>query len=246
MIPPMKSLFLLAFASLLSFSKAATQELNISSGENNVPLLQLFTSEGCSSCPPAEEWFSRLGQNPELWKQFVPVSFHVDYWNYLGWTDPYSSRKWSDLQRGYARLQNARSLYTPEFFLNGREWRIGSGISQLQKPGPLSLQIHPNGTVDATFIPLEKSSDEVILTLVPLAYGITQKIPSGENAGRSLRHDFVALAIFQLAMASDTHGRFAGRVIIPAEICSRMQAVSVWVSFGNDPTPIQSTGGWVK
>jgi hypothetical protein len=78
-------------ATLLSLAHACAEDRDFVSGESNVSLLELFTSEGCSSCPPAEEWTSQLRQNSLLWNQIVPVAFHVDYWNDLGWRDPYSS-----------------------------------------------------------------------------------------------------------------------------------------------------------
>src|SRR5881394_2772067 len=74
-----------------------------SSGEQ-VALLELYTSEGCSSCPPAETWLSRLKESPKLWKDFVPVAFHVDYWDYLGWKDPFAAKVYTERQHEYASL----------------------------------------------------------------------------------------------------------------------------------------------
>jgi len=91
-----------------------------------VALLELFTSEGCSSCPPAETWLSGLRSAPGLWKEFVPASFHVDYWDYLGWRDPWASKIFSYRQRDYAQSWHSDSIYTPGFVLNGREWRSWS------------------------------------------------------------------------------------------------------------------------
>src|SRR5690348_2850331 len=97
------------------------------SGPQQVPLLELYTSEGCSSCPPAEAWLSRLKDDPGLWKAFVPVAYHVDYWNRLGWNDRYSSPQWTERQSRYAALWSSQSVYTPAFVLNGNEWRNWSG-----------------------------------------------------------------------------------------------------------------------
>src|SRR5947207_690518 len=103
--------------------KTRGENLVFQSSENRVALLELFTSEGCSSCPPAETWLSGLRSSAGLWKEFVPVAFHVDYWDYLGWRDPWASAGFSDRQRAYAALWHSDSTYTPGFVLNGKEWR---------------------------------------------------------------------------------------------------------------------------
>src|SRR5208282_1119235 len=82
----------------------------------------LYTSEGCSSCPPAEAWLSGLQDSPRLWKDFAPVAFHVDYWNYLGWKDAWSDAAFSERQWTFAQRWQSKSIYTPEFVFNGREW----------------------------------------------------------------------------------------------------------------------------
>ena len=126
----LRNTLILVSAALLTVARAAPKEIEISSGENNTPLLELFTSEGCSSCPPAEEWLSRQSKSPELWKRFVPVAFHVDYWNYLGWTDPYSSPEWSARQRDYSDSgKHARSIRLVFFSTaaNGESGRASPG-----------------------------------------------------------------------------------------------------------------------
>ena len=76
---------LIATAAIANHATAAS--LTLSSQEQRTTLIELYTSEGCSSCPPADRWLSRLKDDPRLWKQIVPLAFHVDYWNYLGWRD---------------------------------------------------------------------------------------------------------------------------------------------------------------
>src|SRR5712671_5590397 len=107
------------------------------SGATQTGLLELYTSEGCSSCPPAELWLSRLKESPKLWKDFVPVAFHVDYWDYLGWRDPWANKSFSERQHAYARAWRSDSVYTPGFVLNGKEWRAWSK----QKDGPKSAGV---------------------------------------------------------------------------------------------------------
>src|SRR5262249_27401056 len=112
---------------LRQFSEAQTNTISFQSSEVQTALVELYTSEGCSSCPPAEAWLSRLKDDSALWKNFVPVAFHVDYWDYLGWRDPWAATSFSERQRSYADSWSAVSVYTPGFVLNGKEWRDSSG-----------------------------------------------------------------------------------------------------------------------
>src|SRR5882672_4017645 len=102
---------------------AQTNAFKFESPREQTALLELYTSEGCSSCPPAEAWLSGLKDSPRLWKDFAPVAFHVDYWNYLGWKDRWSDAAFAERQRAYAQLWHSANIYTPEFILNGKEWQ---------------------------------------------------------------------------------------------------------------------------
>ncbi|MCB1738986.1 MAG: DUF1223 domain-containing protein, partial [Gammaproteobacteria bacterium] len=102
---------------------AQPQSIHVNSGPRQVALLELFTSEGCSSCPPADRWLSGLIDDPRLWRELVPVAFHVDYWDYLGWPDRFASREFSRRQRDHARSGGLSQVYTPGVVLNGAEWR---------------------------------------------------------------------------------------------------------------------------
>lgn len=242
----MRIFILFVATALFSVLEAAPGDSEIVSRENSVPLLELFTSEGCSSCPPAEEWFSQLRKNPSLWKDIVPVAFYVDYWNYLGWTDPFSLSEWSSRQREYSREWKTRSIYTPEFVLNGREWRLGESIPTGNKIGILKLRVGKEGRINASFSPSNKSTGRYSLCVVPLACGVSQDIPRGENAGRTLHHDFVALTLLQSPLVEDSDGTLAAHLNLPTEIVARMNAVAAWITSENSPLPLQSVGGWVK
>jgi hypothetical protein len=114
----MKILFCLVM--LVSVTVAAAP-VSFQSSERQTALIELYTSEGCSSCPPAESWLSGLKSAPGLWNDFVPVTFHIDYWDNPGWRDKWSSKQFSDRQRDYARALGSAEIYTPEFVLNGKE-----------------------------------------------------------------------------------------------------------------------------
>lgn len=242
----MRNSIALFLALSLSTASLFPAPREFSSQETSVPLLELYTSEGCSSCPPAEEWFSQLRQSPDLWKKIVPVAMHVDYWNYLGWKDPFSFADACLRQREYASLWRAPSVYTPEFVLNGKEWRIGNGLPQSVKSGVLKLSVGGDGVIEASFLPSNGSQGPFRLTVAPLACDVMQSISRGENAGRTLRHDFIALALLQDALKPDSDGHFSAQLIIPKEMIGRMDAISSWVSQGANPAPIQSLGGWMK
>src|SRR5213595_2381873 len=131
------------------------------SGPQKVHLLEPFTSEGCSSCPPAEAWLSKLKDEPRLWKDFVPLAFHVDYWDHLGWRDPFASKEWTARQYQYSTNWKSESVYTPGFVLDGREWmeRTVPTLSG-DKPGALKLSII-NGKVLAEFVPVNGGTKDV-------------------------------------------------------------------------------------
>src|ERR1044072_2750746 len=93
----------------------ATDSLTFQSGETQTALIELFTSEGCSSCPPAEKWLSALKSNPDLWKKTIQVAGHVDYWNHLGCRDRFSKPEFTPRQQRYATEWGGDSVYTPGF-----------------------------------------------------------------------------------------------------------------------------------
>ena len=130
----MRALLICLPAMFVAAVNAQNTSLTFQSSGKQTALIELYTSEGCSSCPPAETWLSRLKESPGLWKDFVPLAFHVDYWDYLGWGDPWASKSFSDRRRAYAKQWRSDSIYTPGFVLDGKEWRDWSG----RKDGPKS------------------------------------------------------------------------------------------------------------
>src|ERR1700752_1309825 len=109
-----RSLLMLATVSI-AFGNARGDQLRFQSGEKRVAFVELFTSEGCSSCPPAEQTLSKLTTHPPFWKAVVPVAFHVNYWDHLGWKDRLASIEFTQGQRTYASDWRSDPVYTPEF-----------------------------------------------------------------------------------------------------------------------------------
>src|SRR4051794_26867392 len=138
-----KQVLLLAGCLLASVSMSQAALFERASETTQTSLIELFTSEGCSSCPPAEDWLGRLKQHPGLWQDFVPVSFHVDYWDGLGWPDRFARKEFTARQNTYARSWKAASVYTPGFVLDGREWtgwKSGVPARSVVKPGVLQVK----------------------------------------------------------------------------------------------------------
>jgi len=243
----MKYCFLLSCASFLSsvFQIAAADPVTFQSGPKKVQLLELFTSEGCSSCPPAEASLSRLVNDSRLWREFVPVAFHVDYWDRLGWKDPFASSEWTKRQQTYAENWKAESVYTPAFVLNGREWRNTTiPVVNDAAPGVLKATVHDSNAVMISFQPAKGSSEKFDVYLARLGFGIAVNVRAGENNGRSLKHDFVVLSLVREKMSSGTQEL---RLAPVSESLGRPErrAFAAWVAKEGDINPLQAVGGWL-
>jgi hypothetical protein len=245
----MKTAFLglacLAFPGTLSVAAEARFE----SGPQQTALVELYTSEGCSSCPPAEAWMSRLKGDPGLWKQFVPLAFHVDYWDRLGWRDRFSSKQWTERQGRYASLWQSESVYTPAVVLNGGEVRDWSG-AKVSRPneklaGVLTVKTTDGKTFAIEFRPGGGNSPDWEAHAALLGSGISSKIGAGENSGRKLEHDFVVLDLREAAMKSED-GMLRARLTMEATgEAGVRKAVAVWISLRDRLAPVQATGGWL-
>jgi len=241
-------------ATLLSAAISASAQTNFiqfQSAPERTALLELFTSEGCSSCPPAETWLSGLTTSPRLWKEFAPVAFHVDYWNYLGWKDAWSDAELSERQRGYAQVWQAASIYTPELVLNGKEWhnwlagRTGPK-SDGKKVGVLTVTSGDLKLWQISFDPATNSGAPYEFHAALLAGGIVSNVKAGENQGKQLKHDFVALNLIQIS-TPPSNGVVSGRFIINAfkPHAGTTRALVAWVTQAGTLQSIQAVGGWL-
>jgi hypothetical protein len=163
-------------------------------------VVELFTSQGCSSCPPADALIHDIANDPAMRGRVIPLAFHVDYWDSLGWRDPFSSAEWSQRQTRYARTMHLNSAYTPQAVVNGSREFIGSNRSALsaaleeastEKPrGEVTLTARREGnSLIATIRATVPSNDDLMLAVVE--DGVTTKIEHGENAGRTLINDAI-------------------------------------------------------
>ncbi len=219
------------------------------SGKARIGLLELYTSEGCSSCPPADRWLSKLTQSDELWRRWVPVAFHVDYWDELGWPDRFASSAFSQRQRRYARQGSLSSVYTPGFVFDGREWRLRHGIPGTQSSdqngaGQILLKL-ADGQAQIQYLPSMQSDRPVIASVAILGFNLSTQVIRGENRGRNLRHDFVVLSLQEQPLARHD-GRLTGSVqLSERKIESERMAIAAWVSQAPTLAPLQAVGGWL-
>ncbi|NNC65687.1 MAG: DUF1223 domain-containing protein, partial [Gammaproteobacteria bacterium] len=229
---------------------AETSELraSFSSGDQRVVLIELYTSEGCSSCPPADRWLSKLKDDPRLWKDFSPIALHVDYWDYIGWRDRFARSEYSDRQRQYAVEGGVRAVYTPGMFRDGKEWRDWrfDGPPQSEEPGAGNLAVHVSDQdIAVQFTPDHDTDADLIAHVALLGMNLETRVREGENRGRILRHDFVALGVASTPLETVADGYRAMMNLPDVSAFSPDLALVVWVSRGGKQAPIQSVGGYL-
>lgn len=228
-----------AIALLLLLTSIATAgDLVLESSARRAHLVELFTSEGCSSCPSADAWLRGLKSERGLWREFVPVAFHVNYWDNLGWPDRLASPRFTQRQRDYAALWRSNSVYTPGFVLDGREWR-GRELPRAsgEKAGVLRVRI--SGDRASVSYPTDGPDGKKLSAhLVWLAGDVESDVKAGENRGLKLRHDFVALTIESQPLDSKT-----GTATFTTPKPRDAKAVAAWIVESGKAEPIQATGG---
>jgi hypothetical protein len=236
--------FLSLMMILLQTSPSRAGETVYESKPAKTHLLELFTSEGCSSCPPAEAWLSNLKKEPQLWRDFVPLAFHVDYWDRLGWRDPFASKTWTARQYGYAERWKSGSVYTPGFVLDGREWQNQSvPPPAAEAAGVLTVRLLDGDRVTATFQPAAGGGRDFEIHLARLGFGLSTAVKAGENSGRKLRHDFVVLSLTNETMPGGSK-----ELRLPSAASGQAGergALAAWVTQAGQMEPIQAVGGWL-
>ena len=158
----------------------------VESPPHRVALLELYTSEGCSSCPPADQWLNALAPATD---QLIPLAFHVDYWDSLGWPDRFAQHAFNERQ-----ARRSREVYTPETLLDGREWRDRAHLAEAVKQiisQPSQARIVLTVVGREARAQLETRVSGAQLFLAAYQNGLEVEVTRGENAGRKLRHDRV-------------------------------------------------------
>lgn len=218
----------MATALLLLFAIVLAAKYGAAAAEGEtatVVVVELFTSEACSSCPPADALLSKLNQQDVVngAEGFV-LGEHVDCFNHLGWTDRFSSEVFTERQNGYARRFHLPSAYTPQMVVDGRYQSLGSDAASVERN--INLAAHSGKTARVSLnwtaqnklrVSVEDTSDERSSVLLAIAEdGLTTSVVSGENSGRVLRHSGVVRELRQLGTTSG--GAFVDTAsIIPGE-----------------------------
>jgi len=226
----------------VSLRASAAGDLIIKSGPQRVSLIELYTSEGCSSCPPAEQWLSGLRKDARLWRTIVPVAFHVDYWDRLGWKDRFAQASFTARQYAYAK---AGTVYTPGFVVDGREWRAWFEDQHLpsnnQSAGVLEARVSSAGEITTRYSP-EMKFEEGTGHVAWLGFGLVSDVRRGENAGRTLHHDFVVLEHASAKLSREADGHWTARLETP-RLIDKAGALALWVEVKG--IPVQAAGGWL-
>ncbi len=216
-------------------------------------LVELFTSQGCSSCPPADRLLTELGAADA--GRVVPLSFHVDYWNHAGWTDPFSSHSWTERQVEYMRAFHLEAPYTPQAVVDGASQVVGSDASALRsaiaaaqsRPAAgIALRLAPGASkveVDAAVdLPESLRVRRWELQVAVFETGLVTSVGKGENGGRTLHNDYVVRALTS-----------AGKVEKPATLKTTVRLDKGWdrshlgvAAFLQDPKTLEIRGASVK
>ncbi len=194
---PMSALVAAAVLSCLGFAAAATAAEGSCSARSSaqVPhVVELYTSEGCSSCPPADRWITTFDDRRA---DVIPMAFHVQYWDYLGWKDRFASADYTARQAQLHRTSGANGSYTPQVIVDGRDWRQWPSLPSASpsESGRAAVALVRDGdTVNATITPGAGAPARLSGWWVALESGYTSAVKAGENNGATLRHDHVVRA----------------------------------------------------
>jgi len=226
----MRNTVLLIVAGLLLSALSAARAANTCSarsGESTTALLELYTSEGCSSCPPADQWLATLPKRGLVPQRVVPLALHVDYWNDLGWEDPYSQKIFTRRQYRSASLAGARTVYTPQFILNGDDlphWRslADSAIRRINtRPARANVALtlsYGANQVDVTADGKVKNGDDhPEMYIAVYENNLVGHIDAGENRGLTLQHDFVVRRLIGPVPLDNGAAHFTQRMVLDKE-----------------------------
>ncbi len=258
--PSMKPFLLLA-ASVLA---AAVASASVSNAPEAVPasteptgdhtvVVELFTSQGCMTCPPADRLLASL---PEAsGGKVVPLSFHVDFWNSLGWKDPFSSGAWTARQNAYARALRIAQVYTPQAVVDGRSEMVGSDANRLRSSiavaaarpaGRIALELEPSADRVAVRarvdLPEALRGKKLDLMLALFETGLVTAVGKGENGGKTLHNDYVVRSLKKA-------GRVSGKDAAEASLSTDFSLEKEWdrshlgvAAFLQDPGSLEIHG----
>ncbi len=220
------------------------------SGAERATLVELYTSEGCSSCPPADR---RLGQLTRAGAGIVPLALHVDYWDSIGWKDPFAQPSFTGRQQWEVQANAHRTSYTPHFFVDGNEvldWRsdLNENLRPSHRPAGARIAVvaEPAGggrlhvRVDGTAVPATRAGD-LRLFVVVTESGLTSQVGAGENSGARLSHDAVARHWIE-PVALRAGSAHVDRMIAVPEVAGGHVAIVAFVQDAATAEVLQAVG----
>jgi hypothetical protein len=233
----------LAMAVWLLPAAPSSASCRAQSGPGQAALIELYTSEGCSSCPPADRWLTDLAAEPSAGGEVVPLALHVDYWDGLGWRDRFARPDFSARQRALTAAQGSKTVFTPQVMVSGRtalDWgqdkafrRRIAAINARPAEAELDLEIAPDAgawrvRVRGRLQPQAAARAGVFVALYQ--NGLFSHVTAGENAARRLRHDRVTRELVgPLPVAADGGFAHSHRFRLPADTDPRDLGVAAFV-----------------
>lgn len=246
----MKLFFILTIFLSTMFANALLAN-TFKSGENKVTLLELYTSQGCSSCPPADKWLSNLKEEKTLFKEFIPLAFHVTYWDYIGWNDTLANTFNDQRQRTYSsEVWKKNSVYTPQFIIDTKEYRQWFYTKNLPKfskqyAGNLEINLDRDDNLTINYFNKNILNKDVIINIVLQGFNYSIPIKRGENSHKILKHDFVVLKhIQEKSSIQNNYLKFKTK-LSPIKKSNKKQALVVWISDKNH-NQLQAVGNYIE
>ena len=217
------TLALLSFGAVSStVASAATSACTTTSRATVPTVIELYTSEGCNSCPPADQWLSQTVARTSVVKDnnVIPLAFHVDYWDYIGWKDAFAQPAFSQRQTTLVRTSGASGVYTPQIFVNGKDDRSWTRGGALASATPASIKFNLTSQWQGEGLVLSGKLADAN-PAIRLRYAITENglvtaVKAGENKGETLHHDAVVRA--HGTLTADASGAFTATVRVPREV----------------------------
>jgi hypothetical protein len=234
---------------------AAAQQCTAASGPNAIALVELYTSEGCDSCPPADRWLGELAKRGFGADRVVALALHVDYWDHLGWKDPYARAAFAARQRELVKLNGGRVVYTPQVLLNGRDYRRWNDASTFANDlravntrparATIELGLKPGGqaTAEVTATATVKDpADQRDAGLLVALYedGLSTTVTAGENKGVTLRHERVVREWFGPLALDQGRIELRRAVMLPAR--SKVSGAVAFVQHRKTGEVLQAVG----
>ncbi len=226
---------------------------------DRVAVVELFTSQGCSSCPPADRLLSKLAHDARYQGKVIPLSFHVDYWNSIGWTDPFSSARWSQRQQEYAgRVFHTNRIYTPQVVVNGHTECVGNSEGDVLGRISDALATEPAARISLAVAPPTPdghlkvnvgaklaravAAGDLDLWVAVYESGLSTDVKAGENASRVLRNDRVVRRLEKAFTLPGTAGaEKTGEIVLGIDKRWKVEDLGV-AAFLQDPATLAIHG----